>query len=655
MPTKPPSWRTVREQRRKENFVGRGEQLRVLTDNFAGDVPDHMVFVVTGEGGVGKSTLLLQYEAIARAHNAIPIICDDRQSSPVTAMGHIVGELAKSDFSHKEFNERYKKHRELRQELEGDAKVPRPLVALLARGVTDLTIKTLRRTPGVGVFMDYADEKAAGEAFAQLINLGIDRWGNKDEVRLLREPEPVLTPLFLELLDEVCARRRVVLMFDVFERTADTLSPWLLALFRFEYGEFNTHLTFVISGRDPLEQHWTELAGDLCRLSLEPFTPDETRLYLGNQHITDEQLVAQIHADTGGLPVLVELLAATRPQPGAPLADISKDAVERFLQWTPQEERRQAALLAAVPRQFNRDILSAALGSDATPVFKWLREQSYIRTSTERGCFYHERVRELMLRHLRQTTPGDLTAAHQRLAVFFADSQAQLDVTDKAAYDSESWRRLEKERVYHAVSVQPDRDITVGVNAFLHAFRWRWRFAENLSQVCRQVGEETRLRTAVEGAETLLATYHAYDRDDHETVIAGLDTLSALATLTLTSRCAIHTHRGETYRQMGQYALALADFDRAIGLDEKYAGAIARRGVTYQQMEQYARALADFDRAIGLDEKYAWAIANRGLTYRQMGQYALALADCDRAIGLDEKYAWAIANRGLTYGQMGQY
>jgi hypothetical protein len=83
------------------------------------------------------------------------------------------------------------------------------------------------------------------------------------------------------------------------------------------------------------------------------------------------------------LPVLVELLAATNPQPGVPLPDISKDAVARFLQWTQQEEHRRVALLAAVPRQFNRDILGAALGNDATATFNWLSGQSYIRTNIE--------------------------------------------------------------------------------------------------------------------------------------------------------------------------------------------------------------------------------------------------------------------------------
>jgi hypothetical protein len=500
MSNKPQSWKTVRDQRRKKNFVGRADQLHAFSDNFAGDVPNYMVFAVTGEGGVGKTMLLKRYESIARspANNANVIICDDKQPSPVTAMGYIAGELTKYDIQHKDFDERYKKYREMRQEIEGDPKVPRTWVDLLALGVSDFTIKSLRKAPGVGVLFEYADEKAAGEAFAQLVNYGINRWGNKDEVQLLREPEHALTPLFLELLSKACDKQRLVLMFDVFERTCDTLSPWLLALCKFEYGEFNTNLTFVISGRDPLEQYWTELAGDICHVPLEPFTPEETRLYLSNQGIADEQLITQIHADTGGLPVLVELLAATKPQPGVPLPDISKDAVERFLQWTPQEERRRVALLAAVPRQFNRDILSAALGTDASSMFNWLAAQSYIRTSTERGWFYHEKVRELMLRHLRNTTPGDLAATHTRLVEFFGKAQEQLGLAHKAAYGSETWRELEQERVFHAVSEQPDRNIGVLVNAFLHAFHWRWGFAEKIAKAGRQASHETGSWTAQE-------------------------------------------------------------------------------------------------------------------------------------------------------------
>src|SRR3990172_1543238 len=218
MSNKPRSWKATLSQRRKENFVGRTDQLRVFSENFAGDAPNYMVFSVTGEGGVGKSTLLSQYAAIASSPplNAIVITCDDRHTAPVAVMGRIASELAERGITHKEFDDRHKKYREMRQEIEGDTKVPRSWVDVLTLGVTDFTIKSLRRTPGAGVVFDYVDEKAAGEALTQLVNYGIIKWGNKDEVELLREPERKLTPLFVELLKKACDEQRVVLMLDVF-------------------------------------------------------------------------------------------------------------------------------------------------------------------------------------------------------------------------------------------------------------------------------------------------------------------------------------------------------------------------------------------------------------------------------------------------------
>ncbi len=70
---------------------------------------------------------------------------------------------------------------------------------------------------------------------------------------------------------------------------------------------------------------------------------------------------------------------------------------------------RKVALLAAVPRQFDQDVLTPLLGDDTAKMFQWLAEQSYIRRDTERGWFYHEKVRELMLRFQRNTAPRALS------------------------------------------------------------------------------------------------------------------------------------------------------------------------------------------------------------------------------------------------------
>ena len=138
-------WSSVRSQLRKESFIGRADQLKVFSDNFSGD-PIYMLFAVTGEGGVGKSTLLEQYTDIARSPKvrALVIRCDEKQSSPVEAMGYIAEELAKHSIKHEEFDDRYKKYREVRQEAESDPKTPRTGLNLVARGISDLAINSLR-------------------------------------------------------------------------------------------------------------------------------------------------------------------------------------------------------------------------------------------------------------------------------------------------------------------------------------------------------------------------------------------------------------------------------------------------------------------------------------------------------------------------------
>lgn len=657
MKNKPKSWKAVRIQRRKDNFVGRAEHLRAFAENFEGETPKYMIFAITGEGGVGKTTLLEHVVNIASLPNndAIVITCDDRHTMPAEVMGHVAVELAKLEITYKDFDERYKKYREMREEVESDPQAPRGVVGLLARGVTDLAIKSGRRIPGVGVFLEAADEKAAGDALAQGINYLFTRWGNKDEVMLLRETNTVLTPLFLQLLAKATEKRRVVLMFDVFERSGESLSPWLLSLFNFDYGEFDTNLSFAIAGRDPLEQHWTELAGNICHISLEPFEIDETRLYLNNREIYDDEIVKLIHSDTKGLPVLVELLASTKPQPGTPLPDVSEDAVKRFLQWVPQEDLRQVALLAAVPRQFNRDILTAALGHDATETFHWLSGQSFVRKNMERGYVYHEKVRELMLRHLHSTTPKDLDETHSRLADYFAKEQAALKLEAAAVYESDTWRKCESERVYHAISVQPDRNFNEAANAFLHSFRWRLEFAREIADICQQCAHENDLQTIRELSAVLSEIHESYVQDAYQTGIEQLGLLERQSSLTIISRCEIFARRGHLYTKVGKFGHGLSELSRAIEMDDKHVWALGKRGALYLIGGKFEEALADFNQVIRLDKRDATMLALRGLMYRVMDKYDKALLDFDQAIEINEKTILPYIIRGLNYLSIGKH
>ena len=113
--------------------------------------------------------------------------------------------------------------------------------------------------------------------------------------------------------------------------------------------------------------------------------------------------------------------------------------------------------------------------------------------------------------------------------------------------------------------------------------------------------------------------------------------------------------RAETYRLLGRYEEALADFNRAIELKPDDAWVLTRRAKTYRLLGRYEEALADFNRAIELKPDDAWAIVSRGQTYLAQFRYEEALADFNRAIELKPDYVWAIWNRGQTYRLLDRY
>ncbi len=57
---------------------------------------------------------------------------------------------------------------------------------------------------------------------------------NKDEVALLKEPVPNLTPLFFEDLNKIAKKRSILLCFENFEATRQELQEWLMKLREYE-------------------------------------------------------------------------------------------------------------------------------------------------------------------------------------------------------------------------------------------------------------------------------------------------------------------------------------------------------------------------------------------------------------------------------------
>ncbi|WP_381805636.1 tetratricopeptide repeat protein [Streptomyces niveus] len=660
------------------------------------------LFHVHGNGGVGKSTLVRQWEATAREQaSVVTAFVDDEVHDALEAMETVSTRLSRQGHSLKKFDKQLATYRHRRHQAEstvpvqqsaaGEAGAGEPVPASPSSTVAaQVGLVGLGMLPGIGAFtgaVDPGQVALAGDRMRTMLNT---RLRSHDDVQLVMNPLANLTPVFLEDLAEVAERcERVVLFFDVYERTGPVLNAWLQSIiFTEDHGTLPVNVQIVLSGRSHLDTHvWGDQLGQVTEVGLDVFTDDEARTLLATHGVTDEENIELVLRLSGRLPLLVDMLARSGPSTSDTGADPSETAVERFLKWEPDPERREAAQACALPLQLDEDIYQVAVPESAADGYAWLRALAFVSHQAGR-CRYHDVVRDTMLRLQRTQSPTRWQQQHTRLTDAFEqwrrDVEAGLGTDTDTYWDDPTWREHRLNETYHRLCANPRTALPDALLQTIHATDHNMATLRRWAQALGQAGHDTdapaltswsqRLETAAEqeaagvavltllltapeldtAARTLAHTARARDHrtaGDYDKALADYATAHRLAPDT----ARVHAGRGKTYRLMGRYDDALTDLNRAIELNPELDGAIASRGETYRLMGRYDDALTDLNRAIQLNPNYTWAIASRGETYRLMGRYDDALTDLNRAIQLDPNYTWAIASRGQTYRAMGRY
>lgn len=451
-----PTLQELIRRRQAGGFIGRRGELGTFEDNLRLPVDDprrSFLFSVHGDAGIGKTFLTRQFVRLARENQCATAYVDESSHDIPGLLEAIVADLERQGLRCKNFGDRLAAYRQRRHELDADPAAPVGLSSLLTRSAVRIAVRAGHDLPGVGaVAKEFNPDVVADEA-ERLRAYVSRRLRDRDAVRLVLSPVVLLSQAFVTDLCTLAEQHPVALFFDTYERTGVFLESWLLDLLAGRHGNLPANLVLTIAGQRPLDvNRWGDFLTVRTDLPLRLFTDGEARQLLTERGVTSDRVADVIIELSGRLPVLVAMLAETRPEDAEAVGDPSGSAVERFLKWETDEQRRTAALRGSLPRRLNVEIFAAATDPDSPEAdLGWLCGLPFVTEHAD-GYRYHDVVRTPMLRVLRRRNPTEWRRRNQALAEYYRAARKALNATPKDG----RWHVLAVEEHYHRLCADPD-------------------------------------------------------------------------------------------------------------------------------------------------------------------------------------------------------
>lgn len=101
----------------------------------------------------------------------------------------------------------------------------------------------------------------------------------------------------------------------------------------------------------------------------------------------------------------------------------------------------------------------------------------------------------------------------------------------------------------------------------------------------------------------------------------------------------VYYERGQQKSWQGLYVEAIADYNQAIQMNDRYHQAFYARGLAYAELNQYKKAVEDFNQTLCIDPLFAEAYYSRSLVYSkpEIGDNISAIEDLEKAAKLYQK------------------
>jgi len=638
--------------RQQRGFFGRRSQVTEFQENLTLPVTSvhrRFIFNIYGDAGVGKTYLTKYLLQNARDAGILVAYIDEAAADPLAAMSAIADEFARADYRLTEFEKRADAYRQRRYELESDPNAPEGLSAFLTKTAVLVALAAARDVPIAGSLLAPVDAAAAAEQANQARSYIARKLRDHTDMSLLISPTDELTRAFVRGLNRVGASQQLAFFFDTYERTSQLLDRWLRDLYAGRYGDLPVTLVSTISGQYPLNANsWADYISVKADVPLEPFTVSEARQFLASKGIIDEFVVDVILNVSGRLPMWLATLADATPDSVEDIGDPAGDAVGRFLKWEEDPAKRAIAIVAALPRTFNQDILGfLAVSDEARKLFTWLIELPFV--SRQMGAWrYHDVVRSAMIRLERAQSPSEWRANHLSLASGYMKWAAELAGETNGLWTNAEWVDHTCEKIYHLLCADPASGLPEALATAVNAAEIGIVKARQWATLFGDAGRDTENTVLLRWAECLQRGISEDRLDQYLTCLIDRGHLDERM-LSVALRA-----RGDVYKASRHHEEALADFNHALEINSADALVLASRGSVYVRTDRYDQAIADLNRAVELDPDKASVFVSRGLAYLATGRFEEALADFGRAVELDSADIDVRLLLGITYSLLGR-
>jgi tetratricopeptide (TPR) repeat protein len=112
-------------------------------------------------------------------------------------------------------------------------------------------------------------------------------------------------------------------------------------------------------------------------------------------------------------------------------------------------------------------------------------------------------------------------------------------------------------------------------------------------------------------------------------------------------RVKLYNEKGNVHFSRREYDLAMADFRRAVDIDDKFSKGWNNLGLAYRAAGDLDRAFGYFDRAIALDTRAARSYANRARIFMAKNDRLMTQRELDEAVRLDRTDYHSRLDRGI--------